>query len=96
MKYFRKDIIKSASSWLSLHNLRTGYGSRILLQVQLTLSTNNIDKDIIPHLPLEFDCCEVQGKNFSLNNIHFNLTLTNVIRHLDDLKVANHKMEEVE
>jgi len=47
-------------------------------------------------LALEFDCCEVQGKNFSLNIIHLNLPLTNVIHHLDDFKVANHKMEEVE
>jgi hypothetical protein len=47
-------------------------------------------------LPLEFDCCEVQGKNFSLNNMHLNLPLNNVIHHLDDLKIANHKVEEVE
>jgi len=42
-----------------------GYGSRILIQAQLTISTNNSDKDIIPHLPFEFDCSEVHGKNFS-------------------------------
>jgi hypothetical protein len=47
-------------------------------------------------LPVEFGCCEVQGKNFSLNNIHLNLPLNNVVHHLDDLKVANHKAEEVE
>jgi hypothetical protein len=49
----------------------------------------------MPHLPLEFDCCEVQGKNLILNNIHLNLPLNNVIHHLDDLKIANHKVEEV-
>jgi len=47
-------------------------------------------------LSLEFECCEVQGKNFSLNKIHLNLPLNNAIHHLDDLKVANHKVEEVE
>ena len=51
---------------------------------------------IIPHLPLDFDCFEVQGKNCSLNNIRLNLLLNNVIRYLDDLKIANHKVEEVE
>jgi hypothetical protein len=45
---------------------------------------------------LEFDICEVQGKNFSLNDIHLDLPLNNVICHLDDLKVANHKVEELE
>ena len=79
-----------------LSNLCKGYGCRILVQTQLTISTNNTDKDIIPHLPLEFDCCEFQGRNFSLNDTHLNLPLNNVIHHLDDLKVANHKVEEVE
>ena len=73
-----------------------GYGSRILIQAQLTISKNNSGKDIIPHLPLEFYCCEVQRKNFSLNNIHLYLPLKNVKHHLDDLKIANHKVEEVE
>ena len=77
-------------------NLCKGYRSRILIQAQLTISINNTDKDIIPHFPLVFDFCEVQGRNFSLNNLRLNLPLTNVIRHLDDLMVANHKMEEVE
>jgi len=61
----------------------------------LTISTNNTDKDIIPHLPLGFDCCEVQERYSSLNNISLNLPLTNAIRLLDDLEVANHKVEEV-
>jgi len=81
---------------IKISNLCKGYGSRILIQVQLTISTKNTDKEIIPHLPLEFDCCEVQGKNLSLNNINLNLPLTNVIHDLDDLKVASHKVEEVE
>ena len=36
--------------------------------------------------------CEVQGK-ISLKSILLNLPLNNVIHHLDDLKVANHKVE---
>jgi hypothetical protein len=39
-----------------------GHGSRILIQAQLTIFTNT-DKEIIPHLSLEFDCCGAQGKN---------------------------------
>ena len=90
------DITLIATGKLKRSTLCKGYGSRILIQAQLTISTNNSDKDIIPHLPLEFDCCEVQGKNFSLNNIHLILPMNNVIHHLGDLKVDNHKVEEVE
>jgi len=95
-KHEPSDVTLIGKGKLKLNNLCKGYGSRILIQAHLTISTNNTDKDIIPHLPLDFDCCEVQGRNFSLNNIRLNLPLTNVIRHLDDLKVANHKVEEVE
>ena len=95
-KHEPSDFTLISTGKLKLNNLCKGYGSRILIQAQLTISTKNTDKDIIPHLPLEFDCCEVQGMNFSSNKIHLNLPLTNVIHHLDDLKVAYHKVEEVE
>ena len=73
-----------------------GYECKILIQAPLTISTNNTDKDIIPHFPFEFDCCEARGKNFSLNNILLDLPSNNVIHHSNDLKVANYKVEEVE
>ena len=53
---------------LKLNILCKEYGFIILIQAQLTISTNNTGKDIILQLPLKFDCCEVQGKNFSFNN----------------------------
>jgi len=95
-KHEPSDVTLTGTRKLKLNNLRKGYGSRILIQAQSTVSTNNTDRDIIPHLPLKFDCCEVQGRNFSLNSIHLNLPLTNVIHRLDDLKVASHEVEEVE
>jgi len=95
-KHEPSDVTLTGIGKVKLNNLCKGYGSRILIQAQSTISTNNTDKDIILHLPLDFDCCEVQGKNFSLNNISLNLSLINAIHHLDDFKVANHKVEEVE
>ena len=95
-KHEPSDVTLIGRGKLKLNNLCKCYGSRILIPAQLTISTNNTDKGIILHLPLEFDCCEIQGRNFNLNNIRLDLPLTNVIRHLDDLKVANHKVEEVE
>ena len=95
-KHEPSDVTLIGTGKLKLNNLCNGYGSRIQIQPQLNKSTHNTDKDIIPHLPLEFDCCEFQGKNSSLNDIHLNLSLNNVIHHLDDLKVANHKVKEVE
>ena len=64
-KYEPSDVTLIGTEKLKLNNLCKGYGSRILIQAQLTICTNNTDKDIIPRLPLEFYCCEVQGKNIS-------------------------------
>jgi len=95
-KHEPSDVTLTGTGKLKLNKLYKRYGSRILIQAQLTVSTNNTDRDIIPHLPLNFDCCEVQRRNFILNSIHLNLPLTNVIHRLDDLKVASHKVEEIE
>ena len=95
-KHEPSDVTLISKEKLKLNNLCKGNVTRILIQAQLTISTNNIDKDIIPRLSLEFDCCEIQGKNFILNNIHLNLPLNKAIHHLDDSKLATHKVEEVE
>jgi hypothetical protein len=95
-KHESSDVTLIVTWKLKLSNPCKGYRSRILIQTQLNISTNNTGKYIIPHFPLELDCFELQGRNFSLNDIHLNLPLNNIIHHLDDLKVAKHKVEEVE
>jgi hypothetical protein len=72
------------------------YGAKVLIQAQMTAETNNTEKDIIPHLSLDIDCCQTEGKNVSLNDIHLELPLKNIINHLDDLRVASHKVDDVE
>jgi hypothetical protein len=95
-KHESSDITLIGTGKLKLHNMCKGYGSRILIQAEVTISTNNTDKHIIPHLTIEFDCCEIEGKSLSLNDLHLNLPLNNIVHHLDDLKVASHKVQEVE
>jgi hypothetical protein len=73
-----------------------GYGAKVLIQAQMIISTNNTDKDIIPPLSLEYDCCETQGENVKLNDIYLDLPLKNIVNHLDDLRIASHKVEEIE
>jgi hypothetical protein len=73
-----------------------GYGAKVLIQAEMTISTNNTDKDIIPHLSLEYDSCEPDERKISLNNIHLDLPLKNIINHLDDLRIASRKVDEAE
>jgi hypothetical protein len=56
---------------------------------------NNSEKDIIPPLSLDYDCCEFTGKEVKLKDLHLGLPLKNVVNRLDDLRLASHKVDEV-
>jgi hypothetical protein len=71
------------------------YGTRILIQSHVTLTSNRTSKDVIPPVSLEFDCCESVKQNFKLNNLHLHIPLKSVTRSLDDLKITSHKVEDV-
>jgi hypothetical protein len=60
---------------IKLNNMCKVYKSKICMQGWLTIAMSTTDKDIIPHLPLEFDCCEASRKNLSCNDGHTDLPL---------------------
>ena len=72
------------------------YGNRILIQSHSTLVTNRTSKDIIPPISLEYDCCESVDKTSKLNELHLQIPLQSVTSSLDDLRIASHKVEDVE
>ena len=49
------DVTLIGTGKLKLNNICKCYGSKIVIEAQLIFSTNDTDKGIIPHLPLEFD-----------------------------------------
>jgi len=76
--------------------MRKAYRSRILIQCHSTLVSNCTSKDVIPLMPLEYDCCGSVDRNFKLNDLHLHLTLRSVTNSLDDLRIASDKLEDVE
>jgi hypothetical protein len=42
---------------LKLHSACKAYAARVLIQAQTIMTANNTEKDIIPPLSLEYDCC---------------------------------------
>jgi len=45
------------------------YGARVLIQVQTIMTSNNTERDIIPSLSLDYDCCTPERKTVDVNNI---------------------------
>jgi hypothetical protein len=58
--------------------------------------SNRTNKDVIPPLSLEYDCCGSVDKTVKLNELHLQIPLTSITNSLDDLKIASHKVEDVE
>jgi hypothetical protein len=81
---------------LILHSACKAYGARVLIQAQTIVITNNTEKDIIPPLSLDYDCCIPEGKTAKLNDIHLDLPLRNIVNRLEDLRLASHKVEDVD
>ena len=72
------------------------YGSRILIQSHATIVTNRTNKDKIPPMSLDYDCCGSINKKFKLNELHLHVALRSFAGFLDDLKLASHRVEDIE
>jgi hypothetical protein len=66
--------------------METGFSFSLMQQLLV------IAQLIIPPMSLEYDCCGSIDKNFKLDE----LRLRSVAGSLDDLKIASHKVEDVE
>jgi hypothetical protein len=92
------DIEIAVTAKLILHSACKACGTRVLIQAQTVLTTNDTNKDIIPPLSLEYDCCglDLKVKSNKLSEIHMDLSTKNTVNCLEDLRLASHKVEEVE
>jgi len=60
------------------------------------LCFNNSEKNIIPSLSQDYDCCNFVGNSVKLNDIHLELPMRITVNRLDDLRLASQKVEEVD
>jgi hypothetical protein len=81
---------------LILHSTCKAYGARVLIQAQSIMTSNSTGKDIIPPLSLDYDCCGLERKSTKLKDILLGMPMKNIVNHLQDLRLASHKVEEVD
>jgi hypothetical protein len=89
------DIVVEGTGRLGLHNNCKAYGTRVLIQAHAVVSANNSERDIVSPISLDYDCCEFIGKEVKLKNIHLELPLKGIVNRLDDLRLASHKVDDV-
>jgi hypothetical protein len=66
------------------------------IQSRSALVSNRTSKDVIPSVSLEYDCCGSEDQNIKLNKLHLHVPLRSVTNSLDHLRIASHKVEDVE
>jgi hypothetical protein len=91
-----RDIKLLETGKLQLNSMCKAYESRILIQSHSTLVSKRTSKDVIPLMSLEYECCGSVDQKFKLNELHLYIPLRSVTNSLDDLKIAIHKVEDVE
>jgi hypothetical protein len=75
----------------------TGYGEKLMMRSITTHSVNRINKDFIPPLQLDIDCCETQYNRIgSLDELQFESPIKNILTHNNELKMASYKIKDVE
>ncbi|XP_063236303.1 uncharacterized protein LOC134538755 [Bacillus rossius redtenbacheri] len=89
------DAVLKGTGKLKFFEKCKGYGTNVIIVSQARISHNVTSKDIIPTLPLDMDCCE-SIETMSLDEIKINTPFKTITHQLDDLKIASHKVKEVE
>jgi hypothetical protein len=74
----------------------TGYGEEIMIRAITMHSVNHTNKDIIPPLQLEVNCCETQFNTINLNELQLESPIKNILTHNNELEAASYKIKEVE
>ena len=90
------DLIINGLGKVIFLKLCSGYGNSVVIQAHGITKVNNTDKDIIPPIHLEYDCCETIGSRQALNELHLDTPLRSVLTSENELRLSSHKVSEVE
>lgn len=90
------DVLIKGTGKLTFYGKCKEYGTQVFIQSEKIIQTNVTSEDIVPALNMQIDCCIVNEKKRKISELKLDMPLEHVIQHLDDLKVAGHKIAVIE
>jgi hypothetical protein len=90
-----KSITLEGRGQLKLKPGCKGYSAHTTIHAYAMFQSNVTFPDIIPIPPIDFNCCLMTEQQKCLDTIQLNLPLSNVLSHVDGLKITSHKIDEV-
>jgi hypothetical protein len=92
------DVVITGIGKLLIEANCKGYGKSALFQTHSVsnLDTPGYESDFLSTVQWEYDCCEWLDVKVNISSVSLNSSFKHVVSHLDDLKIASHKISEVE
>lgn len=92
------DIILSGIGKLGISADSKGFGKSALFQIHSILNIDNsgYETDFMSKVNLEYDCCEELNMKLNISTLSLNTSYKHIVSNLDDLKIASHRVLDVE
>jgi len=92
------DVMVSGIGKLGISANCKGYGKSGVFQTHsiLDVSGTGYESDFMSRVRLEYDCCEEMSAKINISTIRLSNSFKHIVPHLDDLKIASHRISEVE
>jgi hypothetical protein len=92
------DVIVQGTGMLSMSGRCDAFGPSTKIQTESTFTSNRTDKDIVPEVTLQYDCCEHLGSKLKLYIVKgtTKLPLKNLHSHSNAFKYAGRSTDKVE
>jgi hypothetical protein len=90
-----KQVDLTGRGKLTLHPGCKAYTSYVTLYAMST-NVKNISNDFLPIVSMDFDCCSLFEQTRDFSQLSLSIPLSNILSSVDDLRVASHKIDEVE
>jgi hypothetical protein len=92
------DLIVSGIGKLGISEHCKGFGRSAHFQTHsiLNVDTTGYDSNFLSTVDLDYDCCEYLKAKTNLSGLHLNTSFKHIVSHLEDLKLASHKISDVE
>jgi hypothetical protein len=92
------DVIVSGIGKLRISASCKGFGKAALFQTHAipNMDHSSSESDFISKVNLEYDCCEKFKLKLNISHIHLNTSFRHVVSHLEDLRIGNNKVSNVE
>lgn len=90
-----QSVVLSGQGRIRLESGCKAYGTHATLLAYSTITKNVTFPDVIPTIPLNYECCFNSRRQQILDKLQLHIPLSNVLSNTDELQLTSHKIQEI-